>query len=243
MSEPNNIDKLVAQDPYYLWRELPYGARLPREVVATGLARWLQAHLVWIWDQRTQIKLPWYLARIDGLVAWSLDEAALRLSTFSNQDSFTAAEFHELHFAESLRKKKVAALRDPFWDELILHKKAEGDLNFFTHLPVLIHQPPYEFRQAKRLFCLLWDRGSIPLQYWSYAALAAYLEVTLSTLNRHAIAPDTEALRQWVSRLGLVPFRPAVVTRYDSRERQIPIDGFCLEAFQLARIPAPISNA
>jgi hypothetical protein len=105
------LDERVASDPYFAWAGLDYDARLPRETVQACLAKWLEAQLLWIWDQQTEIKLPWYLNRIDGLIAWCLDEAALRLSSFSAQDSFTAAEFKAFHFTEALRKKKRGAQR------------------------------------------------------------------------------------------------------------------------------------
>jgi hypothetical protein len=238
MSEANNIDDLVAQDPYFMWHDLPYDTRLPRDTVATGLAKWLETQLVWIWDQQTDIKIPWYLARRAGLRAWCWDEAVLRLK-FSKLDSFTAAEFAELHFSEDLRERKLEALADPFWDELIAYKR-RTDLNFFTHLPILVHQSPYVFNQAKRLFCVLWDRLEPPYEFWSYSAMERHLAQSLAQKDRLALSPDKDTLRQWVHRLGLIPFRPAVITKYN-RSGRIPLDGYCAEALVLAEIPVPLN--
>jgi hypothetical protein len=237
MSEANDIDDFVGQDPYYLWRDLPYDTRLPRDVVAAGLAKWLEGQLQWIWDQQTEIKTPWYLSRRKALRAWCLDEAALRLSA-KGRDSYSAAEFAEIHFIEALHENKLAALRDSFWDGLFQNKKSIGDLAFFEHLSILIDQPPQPFHQGKRLFCLLWDRACIPLEYWKYSAAVLYLQDVLGRLDRHALAPDEVTLRQWVHRLGLRPFRPAVITGY-TKGKSISRHGFNLEAFILARIPPP----
>jgi hypothetical protein len=239
MSEANNIDDLVAQDPYYLWRDLPYDTRLPRDVVAAGLSKWLEAQLAWIWDQQTEVKIAWYLARRAGLRAWCLAEAYLRLS-FAKQDSFTAAEFCELHFAEELREHKQKVLADPFWNELFDYKRQTGDLNFFTHLPILVHQSPYVFNQAKRLFCVFWDRLEPPYEYWSYGAIERHLEETLARKDRRALAPSEELLRQWVNRLGLVHSKYTLVTKYSGAGR-IPPDGYCPEALILAGVPVPLN--
>ena len=238
MSEANNIDDLVAQDPYFMWHDLPYDTRLPRDTVATGLAKWLETQLVWIWDQQTDIKIPWYLARRAGLRAWCWDEAILRLK-FSKLDSFTAAEFAELHFNEDLRERKLEALADPFWDELIAYKR-RTDLNFFTQLPILVHQSPYVFNQVKRLFCVLWDRLEPPYEYWSYGAIERHLEEALARKDRRALAPSEQTLRQWVNRLGLVHSKYTLVTKY-SGGGHIPPDGYCLEALILAGIPVPLN--
>jgi hypothetical protein len=162
----------------------------------------------------------------------------LRLSSFSKQDSYTAAEFCEFHFSEEAKKHGAEEIKDPFWDELFFFKKQTDPIPFFTHLPVLVSQPPFEFRHSMRMFCVLWDRAWIPLEFWSGEAAAAYLEVTLGKIDRRGIVPGAGTLRQWQHRLGLVPFRPAVITKYN-RNGRIPADGFCLEAFELAGIPAP----
>jgi hypothetical protein len=229
--------QLIGEDPYYLWRGLKEGARLPRDTVAAGLAYWLACQLRWIWNQQTEIPTPWYLAQEEGLLGWCRNESDLRLG--HAQDSWSAVEFYALHFAEALRKGKREALKDPFWSDLLLHKQAEGDDAFFAHIPILIGQALDTFLEAKRLFALRWDRSAVPLKYWAYTAIEVYLEELLAMGDRHSIAPSQETLRQWVKRMGLKPFKPAVVTRY-VKGAGIPIDGFDMEAFLLSGIPAPM---
>jgi hypothetical protein len=175
-----------------------------------------------------------------------MHEAGARLSHFSSQASFTSLEFHELHFKEDLQDSQREALKDPFWDDLFLSKKEQGDLAFFTSLPLLINQPPFEFRQAMRLFCVKWDRATIPLEYWTGEAARAYLEASLIHIHRRDIAPSEETLRQWRHRLRLKLFKAPVITGYtlkgeipDSLKGEIPDGCFCQEAFELAGIPAP----
>jgi hypothetical protein len=240
VSTPSNFvfDESVATDPYFVWKELDPMTRLSREIVQSGLGCWLASQLKWVWDDRTQIKTPWYLTRVAGLCAWCWHEAGLRLSSFSSQNSFTAAEFCEFHFSEQAKKHGAEEIKDPFWNELFAHKKAEGDLNFFTHLDALVNQAPFGFRHAMRLYCVYWDRAPIPLEYWSNESTAIYLEVKLNQIDRRGIAPSPETLRQWRQRLGLVPFKPSVIRKY-GRNGEIPHDGFDLEAFKLAGIPEP----
>jgi hypothetical protein len=233
------FDPSIATDPYFIWKGLDPMTRLSRQIVQSGLGCWLASQLKWIWDAQTEIKTPWYLNRVVGLCAWSWYEAGLRLSSFSSQDSFTAAEFCEFHFREEARKHGAQEIKDPFWDTLFAHKKETGDLKFFTHLPVLVNQAPFEFQHAMRWFCVYWDRAEIPLEFWSSEAAATYLKIRLRQIDRHGIAPSAEVLRQWIHRLSLIPFKPPVITRYNWNG-SIPHDGFDLEAFRLARIPVPI---
>jgi hypothetical protein len=212
--------------------------RLSRQIVQSGLGCWLASQLKWLWDDLTEVKTDWYLTRVVGLCAWCWYEAGLRLSGFSNQDSFTAAEFCELHFCEAAKKHGAGEIKDPSWDPLFSFKKSQGDLRFFTHLPVVVNQAPLEFRQAMRLFCVYWDRLPIPFEFWNVEATTAYLSVRLGQVDRHGIAPSPETLRQWRHRLGLVPFKLSVITKCN-RNGEIPPEGFCLEAFELAGIPAP----
>jgi hypothetical protein len=232
------FDNAVATDPYYIWKGLDPRTRLSRQIVQSGLGYWLASQLKWIWDDQTQSRTPWYLNRVMGLSAWCWYEAGLRLSSFSHQDSFTAAEFCEFHFSEEAKEHGEAEIKDPFWDTLFAHKKAQGEVKFFRHLHMLVNQAPFEFRQEMRLYCMLWDRAWIPLEHWSGEAAATYLEVKLGQINRHRLSPSSELLRQWQHRLGLAPFRPAVITKYTPKG-QIPAGGFSLDAFELAEIPAP----
>jgi len=178
---PNSIvfDSEIATDPYFIWKGLDPMTRLSREVVQAGLGCWLASQLKWIWDDMTECKTPWYLTRVAGLCAWSWYEAGLRLSSFSKQDSYTAAEFAEFHFSEEAKKHGEAEIKDPFWDELFYFQKQMGEMGFYTHLPALVNQAPFEFRSAMRLYCVIWDRAWIPLEFWSGEAAAVYLEVKL----------------------------------------------------------------
>lgn len=237
------FDPEIARDPYFLWKGLDPMTRLSREVVQAGLGCWLASQLKWIWDDLTENKTSWYTTRVVGLCAWAWYEAGLRLSSFSHQDSYTAAEFCEFHFSEEAKKHGAEEIKDPFWDELFYFKKQMGEMGFYTHLPVLVNQAPLEFRSAMRLYALYWDRlCGIPLEFWSGEAAATFLAIKLKRVNRHGIAPSEELLRKWRERLGLVLFKPSVVTRFD-RSEGIPLDGYDPEAFALAGIPAPISTA
>jgi hypothetical protein len=231
------FDAEVATDPYFIWKGLDPMTRLSREIVQSGLGCWLASQLKWIWDDLTEIKTPWYMSRVVGLCTWCWYEAGLRLSSFSQQDSFTAAEFCEFHFSEAAKKHGTEAIKDPFWDELFDYKKKTGDLRFFTHLPILVNQAPFEHRRVMRLFCLYWDRlCEVPFEYWAAPAIARFLATKLERIDRHGIAPSTETIRQWRHRFGLVPFKPSVITMFSSNAG-IPPCGYDHEAFELSGIP------
>jgi hypothetical protein len=83
------------------------------------------------------------------------------------------------------------------------------------------------------MFCLLWDRASIPLEFWSYPAAARYLETRCTVRDA---APNEATLRKWTRRLGLIQAHPSVVTDFNPRTG-IPEKGFNLGALAMHGIP------
>jgi hypothetical protein len=149
------FDSEVATDPYFIWKGLDPMTRLSREVVQSGLGCWLASQLKWIWDDLTEVKTQWYMTRVVGLCAWSWHEAGLRLSSFSKQDSFTAAEFCEFHFSEEARKHGAEEIKDPFWDELFRFKKTDGQDGFLYALTDLGESGPVRVPLGDAALCSL----------------------------------------------------------------------------------------
>jgi hypothetical protein len=207
----------VEIDPYYLWTDLEPEQALPYDQVQEGLAKFLAYQLRRKWDQLTTIKIPWYLRRDAGLRAWSRYEAGQRLAVQPRQ-SYTAAQFHELHFSEVLRKRGQAELSNSEWDDLFRYKRQIGDLKFFEHIALIVNQSGVWQHLPMQLFCAFFDRlDPAPFEYWAHPAASEYLIQYLQRyqLNTQGITP--EALRQWAHRLGLKQSRPSVVEAYNAR--------------------------
>jgi hypothetical protein len=224
--EPND-----PYDPHHLWDGLGIYHPLPYAAVLAGFARFL-VHAVRVsWDHSTPIKQPWYLVREEGLKAWCLHAAKARLAV-QQQPTYTLVQFHRLIFSERMRRGGKEAMSDPVWTPLFEHMQRTQNLQFFRRLPYLFNQKSPVANMGQFLFCLHWDRASIPLEYWSTPAAQRYLLVRLGP----NAAPMEEGLRVWANRLGLVRSYPLVVTIFDSG-LGIPPEGFHLDALEYHGIP------
>jgi hypothetical protein len=228
---------LLNQAPYTMWRERGPDGLLPHDAVVEGFGLWLTRDYARMWRLQTDLKARWYLQRRDSLKAWCLDEARDRLGS-GYREFWSAEDFHSFHFNEAVQDFKRQALRDPFWTRLFVNRQLAGDDKFFARIPLLLAQQPYQFQTAKRLYAILFDRLAIPLAWWSFEAAAMYLEECLARIDRQALAPSGELLRQWTDRLGLKQERPVVITKW-RRGVGVPPDGFDEEAYLCSPIPKP----
>ena len=239
LPEHNPSDQIslsVHADPYYLWTGLSPETALPFAQVRNGLARFIQHHLRWAWDNQTLVAHRWYLAREEGLSNWCRFEAHQRLAAHY-RPAYTALDFHELHFGEAMRRGGREAFKDPFWTPLLVHKQLTSDLGFIKHIEILVNRPPIESHALMRLFCVGWDRNIIPLSFWSYPAIEDYLRHALQAGGQAALVPSANTIRQWAHRLELRQQKPLVVTGFDERVG-ITKKGFNFRAFEFHGIPA-----
>jgi hypothetical protein len=220
-------------DPNHLWQGLGLNHPLPYETVLEGFTRYLVHAIRWSWDHATSVTVnqPWYLARDEGLKAWCRQAAKSRMA-INQRPTYTLVQFHRLVFTERMRRGGAKAMSDPVWTPLFEHMQLSGNVQFFARLPYLFNQRPPVANMGQWLFCLLWDRARIPLEYWSSPAAQGYL---LTRLGPN-VAPSEDGLRLWVSRLGLVRGHPAVVTNFDPASG-IPPEGFNAEALKYHGIP------
>ena len=218
-------------DPHNLWKGLGPDDPLPYETVREGVTRFLVHTIRWSWDDQTPIKHPYYLARDEGLKAWCRQAARSRLAV-QLRPSYTIVQFHELIFSEQMRRGGEEAMAEPVWTPLFEHMQRSHTVEFFTHLHFLFNQKPPVGNMPQWMFCLLWDRSEIPLDFWTYPAASRYL----ATRMPRNVAPDETLLRQWGRRLGLAQTYPSVVTEFDPK-RGIPETGFNAEAFLFHGIP------
>jgi hypothetical protein len=234
MKESNGMTRAECNnnDPHCLWDGLGIDAPLPYNAVLEGFARYLVQALRPSWDLATVIKFAWYLNRIVSLKAWCLDAAKARLAV-NQRPSYTLVQFHELIFSEQMRRGAREAMKDPVWWPLFEHMQRTGQVTFFRNLHYLFNQTRPSGHLARWWFCVLWDRGSIPFEYWSYPAITR----CLSTRVPRTVAPSEALLRQWGYRLGLEQTYPSVITDYDVESRTIPKRGFHLDALEMHGIP------
>jgi hypothetical protein len=89
--------------------------------------------------------------------------------------------------------------------------------------------------QAMRLYCLLYDRAPIPIEFWTFAATVPCFNKCLQTAQID-VSTDEQTLRSWATHLGLsLNLRP-IVTAYSPQKG---ITGFDLDAFEIHGVPAP----
>jgi hypothetical protein len=219
-------------DPHHLWDGLGLDAPLSYNTVLAGFARYLVHAVRPSWDLATVIKQRWYFDRDEGLRAWCLQAAKARLAV-SQRATYTLLQFHELIFSEQMRSGGREAMKDPVWSPLFEHMQRTGQDTFFRNLHYLFNQTRPSGQLARWWFYVLWDRGSVPFEFWSYPAIARYLSARLPC----NVAPREELLRQWGQRMELRQTYPSVVTDYDLRSRTIPEGGFHLDALQMHGIP------
>jgi hypothetical protein len=194
-SLPVSPDK-VEIDPYYMWAGFEPDEALPYVRVQEGLGRFFAYQLRRKWDLLTTVKADWYLKRDAGLFAWTWNEAGQRLAA-APRESYTAAQFRELHFSEALRKRGEAELRNPEWNDLFWYKKQTGDLKFFEHIALLINQSGVWQRLPMQIFCAFFDRlAPAPFEYWTYPAATEYLIEYLHRYQLSTTGITPEALRQ-----------------------------------------------
>jgi hypothetical protein len=136
----------------------------------------------------------------------------------------------ELLFGEQARRKGRKAMKDPRWKKLHNHMWDTGNVEFFRHLHLLLHEKPATGVWARWAFCLYWDRATIPFEYWSYPAIERYLSAKIAIRNA---APSDSLLREWASRMELTQAYPLVVTDYSVEDGVIPEHGYHPEALVL----------
>jgi len=213
--------KRASVDPYYLWSGLQPGDTLPYATVREGLALFIAAQRRPQWDLTIKDQLPHHLIRDTGLRVWSLHEAEQRMALHL-LPVYSAADFHTLHFAEEIRDG--GNLNDPEWGPLIRYKLDTRDRIFFERIGLLMSKHGNWEHRAMMVFCMLWDRGSVPLEYWCVPAATVFLREQLVACRISTSGVTVDALYQWIHRLGLVRALPPVVLKYWNKKRMPRID-------------------
>jgi len=211
-----------AYDPHRLWQGFGSNDSLPYETVLEGFTRYLAHTIRWSWDDQTPVQHAYYLARDEGLRAYCRHAATVRLG-MQPPPSYTHVQFKELIFFEQMRKGAREAMA----------ASSRGSLFEQVHKILLKRKLPVG-DMGRWVFCLLWDRAIIPLEFWSYPATECFLATKLRARNA---VPNEQRLRKWASRMKLV-HAYSVVTDFNSRVG-IPERGFNAEAFRLSGIPTP----
>jgi hypothetical protein len=224
-NQPNGISEeqleRAAIDPYYLWTGLEPEDTLPYAAVRDGLARFITVQRRPQWDLTIKNQLPQHLRRDAGLRAWAAHEAEQRMKLHEVPD-YSAADFHTLHFAEEVRDG--GNLNDPEWGPLIQHKLAVRDRVFFERIGLLMSKQGNWEHRTLMIFCMLWDRAAIPLEYWCVPASTVFLREELVACQISVSGVTEAAIYQWIHRLGLVRAQPPVVLKYWNKKRMPRID-------------------
>jgi hypothetical protein len=225
-------EQMPDYEPEHLWDGRDPREKIDYDVLLEHRTKYLIHCVRPSWDQETPFKTPWHLSRDTGLRAWCRHAAAIRFGAHP-RPNYTLHQYDEVIFGERLRRKGRLAMRDPYWKALRDHMWDTENVEFFRHLHLLFKQKPVTGVWGRWAFCVGWDRESIPFEFWSYPAIAKYLETKIAIKDA---APSSGLLSKWATRMELVQAYPPVVTDFVPGEG-IPEEGYHQEAFDLHGIP------
>lgn len=195
-------------DPYSLWADLPPGGLLPYSQVLLGFASWLQGRYRPMWTEQSSHPTPWHLNRWSGLYGWCQAEAEARLRE-RYQEMYSDADFMVLHLGEAIMRGDPDALKSSFWTPLFIHRQLTWDADFFDYVARAQQRKDTPQHGWMRLLALLFDRGYVPFEYWTSAAISDFWR-----LHINANAPSPGLIRKWLERMQLELTYPPVVTGF-----------------------------
>jgi hypothetical protein len=173
-----------------------------------------------MWRRYTNASIPhsWYYKREAGLQAWSKRETRLWLPYSS---SYTFDQFSKQVFLKRIQDDPAGVLADPDLLNFYYVKLTEkGCAGFKADVGRAMSQKAHQTDVATRLFCLLYDRHTPPLEFWAYPPTAVMLKHILE--EKGLAAQYTEDnLRMLTLRLGLKHSRFTVVRWSHSEGRNI----------------------
>jgi hypothetical protein len=198
-------------DPYSLWVDLPPGGLLPYSQVLLGFTSWLRGHYRPMWIAQTSHSTPWHLDRWNGLYGWCLHEAEGRLRE-RYQEMYSDADFMVFHLCEELINGGSDALKSPFWTQLFVQRQLTGDTTFFEYVARILQRKNDPVHGHRRLLAILFDRGFVPFQFWTSAAISDFWR-----LHINANAPSPGLIRRWLGLMNLELAYPPIVAGFSRK--------------------------
>jgi hypothetical protein len=226
----------VALDPESIWLEKGEDYPAPRAEVERLLAKWQIEESRQLWDRATRIKTPWYLGRETGLRTWGARTARTRIKVHW-REVYTLKDFRQFRLAESWQRDP-GPIDDDRSVDIAAHLIAIDRKEFLRWTGNVQRRGAPSLDPIQGLYCCLFDRAEIPLEYWTFPAAAAYLR--FRTGHRDALDERREAdrLRQWANRFGLRTARPPIVRKFTVVGG---IKGFDLQAARTHGLPLPLA--
>jgi hypothetical protein len=205
-------------DPYSLWAGLPSGGLLPYSQVLLGFTSWLCGHYRPMWKEQSSHLTAWHLDRWSGLYGWCLAEATGRLRE-RYQEMYSDADFMVLHLGEELMSGKPDTIKSRFWTPLFIQRQLTGDIAFFEYIARTLQRKNDLVHGQRRLLAILFDRGFVPFEYWTSAAISDFWR-----LHINVNAPSPGLIRRWLGLMNLglayppivAGFGPKGITRFDA---------------------------
>ena len=122
---------------------------------------------------------------------------------------YSLKDFRQLRLAESLQRNP-SKIDDELGLDFAHHLMEIDSGGFFRWAGNIQRLKPVSLSQAQVLYCLLFDRAEVPLEFWTFPAAVAYLQFR----SKQAASLDADCLRQWARRLRLTTAKPQVVNRF-----------------------------
>ncbi len=222
-------------DPESIWLEKGADYPAPRSEVEAVLADWQVEDFRPLWDRATPIKTSWYFSRETGLRAWGLWVARARIKVHW-REAYTLKEFRQFRLAESWQRDPDK-IDDELAADIAAHLAEIDSAEFLRWASNVRRLKPVSLNPVQGLYCRLFDRAPIPLQYWTFPAAAAYLRLVARQKDNLDERRSADRLRQWAKRLSLFTAKPPIV-RYFTPEGVRGFDEALLRAHGLP-LPGP----
>jgi hypothetical protein len=164
------------------WVEKGEDYRAPRAEVERLLAKWQIEESRLLWDRATRIKSPWYLARETGLRTWGAHTARTRIKVHW-REVYTLKDFRQFRLAESWQRDS-GVIDDDLASDIAAHLMELDSAAFLRWAGNIRRSKRVTLNPAQGLYCCLFDRAEIPLEYWTFPAAAAYLRFRTGPAGR-----------------------------------------------------------
>jgi hypothetical protein len=164
---------MMAIEPESIWLAKGEGYAAPRAEVETLLSKWQAEDFRPLWDRATRLKTPWYLSRETGLRTWASHAARQRIKVYW-REAYTLKDFRQFRLAESWQRNP-SAIDDELASDMAAHMMETDSAAFFRWAGNVRRLKAVSLNPMQGLYCCLFDRAEIPLEYWTFPAAAAYL--------------------------------------------------------------------
>jgi hypothetical protein len=216
---------VTASDPEDIWKEKGPQYAAPLDEVRQALAGLLACDWRTVWDKNTRapicdLSTDWYLNRQEGLLAWANYPADFQLRQ-TGKTSFTSEDYFQFRLFDEVKRVGRDALSDEYFHDFRDYEFAMNNQEFIHGLSGALtnegRSPNIEFLW----FCFLWDRFTIPFQFWTNEAIAGYYRAKTGDDGTQF---NKERIRNWKRLLRLKEASPFLVRGWDDANKRLKFE-------------------